>query len=147
MTFFSDLSECSYFEPRLRNLTAVGWLEVGHAYATGTAPDTFVSRLAELAVTAWQPFLFPGLHLCDMCEQPDASTVYKRHGRTIALGSTNIFVPHAARVFVSPTMILHYIDAHRYVPPQVFIDAVAACPPMGSADYLDALRSGGVIVR
>jgi hypothetical protein len=57
------------------------------------------------------------------------------------VGCTNLFVPGDGVVYVAPSMIVHYLDAHRYQPPAAFLAAVDACPPMGSAAYHDALRT------
>ena len=39
--------------------------------------------------------------------------------------------------------ITHYIAAHWYRPPDVFLEAVRACPPMRSMDYMKALLANG----
>ncbi|WP_154668261.1 hypothetical protein [Pseudoduganella violaceinigra] len=46
--------------------------------------------------------------------------------------------------WLSPnTGFVHYVAAHRYLPPQIFIDAVLACPAMNSMDYKRALLANG----
>jgi hypothetical protein len=55
----------------------------------------------------------------------------------------DLYVPANQVIYVAPELIVHYIDAHQYLPPQVFIDAVLACPEMRSMDYLKALLRGG----
>lgn len=59
---------------------------------------------------------------------------------TISMGSTNLFVPGAAALYVAPSLILHYMDAHEYAPPAAFCQAVLQCPPMRSMAYLRAIR-------
>lgn len=141
MTYFEDLTECSYFGNRLKHLIAVGWLERGHPYTTGPAPERFVASLVELIDNAWQPFIVPGVHFCDLCNEPNTNTRRGRSGRPLALGSSNIFVPSPTGVFVAPSLIVHYIDTHSYVPPLRFQEAVIGCPPMGSGEYLTALEA------
>jgi len=63
-----------------------------------------------------------------------------------ALGFSNVFVPGEGRLYVAPSLILHYIAEHGYAPPQEFQAAVLACPPMGSAEYLAAVAEFGVLL-
>ena len=41
--------------------------------------------------------------------------------------------------FVVPELIVHYIEAHCYLPPQEFIAAVMQCPPQGCAEFFQLL--------
>ncbi|NNB86422.1 hypothetical protein HJC10_33875 [Corallococcus exiguus] len=47
-------------------------------------------------------------------------------------------------MFIAPTMIVHYIDAHEYVPPMEFQEAALKCPEMRSMAYLKAIRACGI---
>ena len=38
---------------------------------------------------------------------------------------------------------MHYIDAHHYKPPDIFIEATMACPEMRSMDYFRMLLANG----
>jgi hypothetical protein len=60
------------------------------------------------------------------------------------MGSANVFVPGEACVYVAPSLILHYIDTHAYAPPDVFWEAVRACPPMRSMAYLKLVHTLGL---
>ncbi|MCZ7685110.1 MAG: hypothetical protein M5U28_42600 [Sandaracinaceae bacterium] len=61
----------------------------------------------------------------------------------VPMGHANLFVPAADMVFVAPSLVAHYVDAHRYAPPVEFLDAVRRCPPMSSMDYKRALLAAG----
>jgi hypothetical protein len=54
-----------------------------------------------------------------------------------------LFVPANGVIYVSPAMIVHYMNAHGYAPPEVFCRAVLACPPMRSMQYLKAIKECG----
>jgi hypothetical protein len=56
------------------------------------------------------------------------------------MGITNVFVPGEGVVYVAPSLVLHYMDSHEYALPESFVAAVRACPPMGTAKYLAAIR-------
>jgi hypothetical protein len=47
-------------------------------------------------------------------------------------------------VYVAPSLVVHYIDAHQYAPPDAFQHAVTSCPPMRSMDYFKAIRKHGI---
>jgi hypothetical protein len=89
-------------------------------------------KLEELLVDPWQPAVSAGLHPCDLC-------VYRPEKQ----GTKNLFVPGDQRVYVAPELILHYVNAHGYRPPQEFCEAAIACPAMRSAEYRRALISAG----
>lgn len=59
------------------------------------------------------------------------------------MGSGYITVPGDGRIFIAPSLVLHYIDAHGYRPPDPFVAALAACPHPRSRDYGRALRDAG----
>ena len=50
-------------------------------------------------------------------------------------------------ILVAPSLVLHYIDAHQYLPPAEFISAVLRCPEVGSPEYVRALLEGGADPR
>jgi hypothetical protein len=109
-------------------LLAVGWLSREHPFPTGPTPRAVYERLREFINDPWQPFVTPGSHNCELC-QFDGE----------ACGSANLFIPAANVLYVAPELVVHYINAHFYRPPEVFCAAVLACPAMRSPDYRQAL--------
>ena len=131
MTAYTDLTKCDYFGVDCEALLAVGWLSSGTRYETGDSDQAFFDKLVELAHAPWEPAVFMGPHACELCQfQPE-------------YGIANIFVPYQDNIYVAPELIVHYIAAHRYKPPQVFVDAVMDCPAMKSMDYKKALLANG----
>jgi hypothetical protein len=106
----------------------VGWLDNLHPFPKDPVPTEFVTRLREHILSAWQPLAAGGEHECETCARDAA-----RH-------SANVWIPSRTVVYVAPAMILHYIEAHVYRPPDEFIGAVMACPRQGSAEYFDLVR-------
>jgi hypothetical protein len=120
----------------------VGYLARGHSFTKGTASEVFFDCLAALVE---QPLMFsPGYHTCDLgwCglslggEQPK----FRYKGRVIRLGATDILVPGDEVVYVAPSLILHYIRWHRYLPPSCFVKAVLNCPDPRSQEYSGAIK-------
>ena len=130
MTWIADLSPCDYFGPEFAEyLTAVAWLADGHSIPTGAVDQTVYERLVEFARDPWHPPALPiaiGVHQCELC-------LYDRPG-----GTRNLFIPSESTLYVCPELIVHYMSAHRYRPPEAFCDAVLRCADLGSMGYMKA---------
>ena len=67
-----------------------------------------------------------GWQECPFCEEEYPIHV-EVDGERWPVGDAEIRVPgRAGRVYSAPTLIAHYVDAHRYRPPDEFIEAVLA---------------------
>ena len=145
MAWYEDLARCDYFDRRHKGaaLLATGWLGRGHAFETGSVDAEDFDRLVDLLVQPWQPCFFLGYHDCELCNEADGPHSFEHDGRRIDIGTSNLFVPTPGLdVLVAPSMVIHYIQAHDYRPPEVFLQAVRECPPMGSRAYFRAIRGG-----
>lgn len=131
MAYYPDLSPCTYLPLEAPNLLAVGWLDATHDHARGEVSREFYDALVALAKAPWEPVAAAGHHTCELC-QFDGAKSY-----------SIVFVPGDGVVYAAPTGIAHYVATHRYRPPQVFVDAVLACPPMRSMAYMKALLATG----
>ena len=123
-------------------LSSVGYLARGHSFTKGMTPEVFFDCLVaivEKPIGAWC-----GYHNCDLglcrLRRPGAHPQFRYKGRVIGIGSTDIFVPGDEVVYLAPSMILHYIRRHRYLPPACFIEAVLNCPEPRSQDYCAAIK-------
>ena len=125
-------------------LIAVGWLDPAHSFTGGDVSPDFFQKLVELLVEPWQPALAAGAQRCLFCRFTGGPADLSYRGTTIKVGSTNLFVPVEQQVFVAPSLVAHYIDAHGYVPPTEFQEAVKGCPPMRSVSYLRLVRQHGL---
>ncbi len=124
--FFPDLgTRCGVEQgPYVR---AVGWLDGEHPFSRGSTSEQFLSALRCHVATAWQPLAAAGKHTCDLC------------GNASAGG--NLWIPTPDALFVAPELIGHYVEAHAYRPPDVFIQAVLASPAQGSVEYFNLMRA------
>ena len=128
MTCYRDLDPINYF-PIGDNvpLQAVGWLGKEFEFQTGRVSQQFFEKLSELAENPWQPFIAAGFHTCELCQ----FSFFEHTSR----GTSNLFIPLNGVIYVMPSLILHYINAHYYLPPEKFIEAVIQCPAMKSMEY------------
>jgi hypothetical protein len=131
VTAIPDLDPWRYLPVECDALTAVGWLTRDSAFETGSVPEPFFRKISELCTMPWQPIVTAGFHLCELCQFDGPHF------------GDNLFVPYSGRIYVAPVGIVHYVAAHWYRPPQIFIDAVLACPPIKSMAYKEALLENG----
>jgi hypothetical protein len=162
MTWYADLEPCTYFRHESDRLLAVGWLERKYPYNRGTADLRVIDRFAEFLVNQGLhfPLAFLGSHSCSLCPSDDVRWEQRADdrwkyvaggallriefkGKRTPLGITNLFVPGKSVVYVAPSLMLHYMADHGYVPPQAFCDALLSCPPIGSEAYYEAFEQNG----
>lgn len=154
MTYYPDLAPNDYFDREWAyRLAAVGWLDPAYPFPRGKVPDDVLKKLAAILRDPdfWQPVCARGFLLCGFCnidtsnldrELERLRIVYEGLSVT-PIGIGNLFVPGNKRVYIAPEMILHYILAHGYKPPEEFCIAVRACPPMGSTAFAIATQRAG----
>jgi len=140
---FDDLEPCVYHRGALNAaswavpLHAVGWLEATHGFTSGDVPGGLVSklvRMVEQTERAFPHYVFRGGHDCSLCVAENTWV------RTPGWSQANLIVPGTDEVFAAPSGVVHYIEHHRYQPPQAFIAAVSTCPDCDSPSYLAALH-------
>ncbi|HMW01838.1 MAG TPA: hypothetical protein PLB18_01630 [Acidobacteriota bacterium] len=129
MTTFKDLDpiETDFGIPFI----PVGWLEKDSVFETGPVSQEFFTKLEALVVHPWQPFHRLGVHFCELCQFDPPGF------------NAEVYIPFEGKLYMAPVGIKHYIAAHWYRPPQIFIEAVLACPPMRSMAYHKSLLENG----
>ncbi|MBW6434835.1 hypothetical protein KZ829_13920 [Actinoplanes hulinensis] len=112
----------------------VGWLDAPHEFETGTVADGFADALLDI-IAGRRINQMRGFHVCTLCPaqaspgRPRSLEVVHR-SRTLYLGSSEIRVPSGpGTMFAAPTLIWHYVTAHGYRPPDVFVLAVHGYDP------------------
>lgn len=147
MTYYPDLARCDYWglPPEENRLRAVGWLHPGHPVPrrgpqATDAPD-LVERLADALENTYEHGRFAGYHACSFCPASPSTWGPTRHvqdGRTLTLGCANLFLPWPGEplLLVAPSLVLHYVAAHAYALPEVFVAALQERPQVGSPEYL-----------
>jgi hypothetical protein len=125
--FFADLTPYTYGllpkQQPWKDVLNVGWLSCEHPFTTGELSSSF-SHILQCLIS-WPVFdpidtgIAMGYHGCEFCSPLGAEEP--------ASGTGELWVPGAGRlIYVAPTLVAHYVEAHRYLPPQEFIEAVLA---------------------
>lgn len=135
MVWHADLEPLGH-----NDIVAVGWLEPGREYNRGPVSPEFATAFCDLAVYPWQPFAYAGRQSCGFCRLSRGPSVFMEGNRPVDVGCTNLYVPAGSKLYLCPSMMIHYADAHEYAPPEEFMRAVLKCPPMRSMEYLKAIR-------
>lgn len=118
---------------------AVGWLQRGQDYDTGPVPEEFPEALLAFCFDRYTVCARPNTFPCPLCqERVDPLT---RDGQTMHTGTAEIRVLGEDDIFASPTLIYHYVTAHQYRPPDVFVRAVLHGPPPGSPEHRVLVRT------
>lgn len=128
--FYEDLSNYEYFfSDNSGKFKNVGWLEKNEDFTKGNVSSAFIEKLKELFFEtntySTEANLIRGKsHCCNLCGKNEITLSF--NGETKTLGSSEIWIPSECGklIFISPSMIIHYIEVHDYRPPIVFIDAV-----------------------
>lgn len=129
--YFTDLSPYTYStHVPLSGVLNVGWLDRSMPFSKGTVPSGFLDRLKDWFRVS-RVNQMRGIHDCNFCrarqwpllplqEHPSLTI----DGKSMFLGNWEIWIPGSSgTVFASPALIIHYIDAHEYHPPEEFITA------------------------
>ncbi|MDQ3933796.1 MAG: hypothetical protein M3340_04105 [Actinomycetota bacterium] len=137
MTYQPDLSRYDYFPetvPAGVRALNVGWLDSDHEFPRGEVSEDFLDGLF-VACRDHRAAVTRGLYRCPFCKTSDRPTEYPPPPATATRGKETVVLGNAEVRFlgddpstwlIAPTLAFHYIEAHGYRPPDVFIDAVVA---------------------
>ena len=117
---------------------AIGWLRRGKPFETGKVPAAFPQRLLAFCLPDNLVSLFGRPLPCGLENHPVEATHWD--GRSVAPGLGEIRVIGDEEIFAAPDLIYHYVTAHRYRPPDAFIEAVLHGPPPDSAEFKALIR-------
>lgn len=126
--YFQDLSTYSYhLSFPLEGVRCVGWLDADHEYAIGHSPEWLAEQLRLFTQHRSQTFdvhvnVMRGIHPCNLCGE--RIQIITKDGRSQPLGMSEIWIPCNPGWFAAPSLVIHYIEEHRYMPPSTFMEAV-----------------------
>jgi hypothetical protein len=122
---FEDLSSYNYEVPLpLPGVRNVGWLSKGIPYPTGNVPSELVESLKQWA-TKGEANRMRGYELCRFCSHNGYEQMSVFCGSLqLWLGASEIWMPDGSGgIFAAPSLIIHYVEAHNYLPPTEFVEA------------------------
>ena len=135
MSYFSDLSPYEYIpgyfpvsDDKLdRQVLNIGWLDKHFLFTKGSTDHAFHKRLFDFC--QYRINQTRGFYGCEFCGKKIKSDV-----PGISSCETRVFEPNGI-AYASPEIICHYVVAHHYRPPDVFINAVMNGPQPFTETY------------
>jgi len=132
--YFPDLTPYEYgrTEPQA-NVLNVGWLSATHPVSSCAPDERLVIALERLVGSPVN--LYRGSHLCEFCPPPPTTLspggipMLDPLPGTTGNGEIRITAANGT-IYVAPVLILHYVVAHGYQPPQEFVDAAILGVPL-----------------
>lgn len=127
--FIEDLSVYQYRLPfSLEGVRCVGWLDSEHQFTIGLVPDRLTDKLESIASLRSSTFdvhvnVVRGIHPCNLC---GTEIELVSGGQRTPLGMSEIWLPSHPGWLAAPSLVIHYIAAHGYLPPSDFVRAVLA---------------------
>jgi hypothetical protein len=135
VTYFADDSPYAYGHGSHTGVVHVGWLDNVHPYPKGVVEARLIEKMRLLASKPVERYR--GFHICELCAEPPdlvETNLPNRvvidpncsRARWLAQRSSNgeIRVSREGIIFAAPVLIVHYIEAHKYLPPTRFLKAV-----------------------
>ncbi len=121
--YFADNTIYTYLQDHHTKVYNIGWLDDQYEYRKGYVAPKIIRKLVRIG-ERMDVNICRGAHFCQYCyKNPTFQIENKNHPR----GNGEIWLPNKSftKVYVAPKLILHYIQAHQYLPPKEFIDAIA----------------------
>jgi hypothetical protein len=108
---FPDLSAYTYLPPGDPDVLNIGWLSKHHPFPTGDTTPAFLECLKSLVKKRVR--LMRGFHQCELCADSKA----RDSGEVEVTGMNKT-------KYSAPALVVHYVEAHKYLPPTEFVEAV-----------------------
>jgi len=124
MSYYKDLTSYNYRHHSKKELN-VGWLQEDQPFEVGETPEGFLDKLKNFS--NFRMFQTKGWQSCHFCDENEHSSNEIR------------VVSNEGVYYASPMMIIHYVEAHKYLPPEEFIIAVMEGPEPDSEEYKTAI--------
>ena len=127
MTYYEDLSPYSYLNSH-ESAYNVGWLDAHHDYPICDPTPLLVRHLA---IACKSPVsMTRGFHICELCKIPSRDEIMA--GRRLIVNIKDVgdigvdngeirVRGQSGLIYAAPRMILHYLVAHHYCPPNDFV--------------------------
>jgi hypothetical protein len=125
MTAYPDLSPYQYTPGTDGNVVNVGWLGRESKFVAGSLDKRFRFELRKRAENPIN--VMRGWHDCELCDAESPIRIGPLagvHGH-ISLGTGELWVTgDKGVIYAAPTLIVHYVEDHGYVPPAAFVSAL-----------------------
>jgi hypothetical protein len=126
--YFPDMSAYSYYlNFSIAEVKNVGWIDAKHDFEKGIVDPRISEKLRKILIKSdlvdAHVNVIRSAHPCNICGEED---IVSKNEQDILLGRSELWIPGSdyGEYFAAPTLILHYMKHHSYLPPAEFIKAV-----------------------
>jgi hypothetical protein len=126
---YSDLSKYTYTKLESKaSLLNVGWIDMDAPFPMGSVPAQAIAKVESAIPSRFNAMR--GIHGCPFCADRERDIYANIDGKSTLLGMSEIWIPSqlSETVYIAPSLLLHYIEAHQYLPPREVVDALLALP-------------------
>jgi len=127
MAYFKDLTRYEYSKDPFKcagELYNIGWLERCAPYPNGVVAPELTEKL--LALCKFPVNRYRGWHGCHFCREYPIRIADSEGEFSLGDGEIRVPAVGGTLTYVAPNLIYHYVIAHQYLPPDVFLDALRA---------------------
>ena len=126
--YHKDLSNYIYVDEEVKNIINIGWLDKNHDFNKGATETIVLEKLRSIIIGNKNIDAHcnrvRSIEPCRLCANKNISL--ESESKKIHLGMTEIFIPakNGKYYFSAPSLIIHYIEEHKYQPEKTFLQAV-----------------------
>ena len=127
MAYFKDLTRYEYSKNLFKcagEPLNIGWLERCAPYPNGVVAPELTKKL--LALCKFPVNRYRGWHGCHFCKEYPVRITDSDGEFCLGDGEIRVAAKDENVTYVAPNLIYHYVIAHQYLPPDVFLDALRA---------------------
>lgn len=117
----------------------VGWLQRNQPFPTGPVSEPFLAALLPFCFDENVVCAMRVARRCPLCNELVPPVEREEH--SAHPGTGEIRVLGETDIYAAPDLIVHYITAHNYQPPQEFVQAVLLGPPAGASEHRALVRT------
>lgn len=138
--YCKDMTSRKNGDETIPNVFNVGWLSRSKSFKTGKADIEFLKKLKSIFYgnshySSEVNLLRATSRPCEICGVTVKEHKYKSGYK--GLGNSEIWIAHKGKYYAAPSLIIHYIESHDYLPPKKYVKAVLSTEldiPFNAAD-------------
>ena len=126
-----DLTPYSYKLPfEIPRTFCVGWIGLQGEHSTGEVSPAYVEKLSKIVCHRTENFdvhvnVVRGIHECNFCMNEVTASCAGEQSHP--LGMSEVWLPWGDSWLAAPSLVIHYMAEHCYLPPCEFLEAIDRC--------------------
>jgi hypothetical protein len=115
------------WQKEVEGVLMVGWIDASHLYNTGQVEQAVIDKLWTMTKIRTPTLdlhvnIIRGIHPCTLCFKE--IRIAGVTGRPLYLGMSELWVPYRSSWLAAPSLLVHFIDEHGYLPPAEMLNAI-----------------------